>query len=386
MGPASAHASAKLAEATPARRRRALTSAIACAVACLLVQAPSTQAREGLPARLSDAEFRALITDLSEPEGIFRSDNLVSNEDTFQVVLPELQRTVKAGGVYVGVGPDQNFTYIAALKPAVVFIPDIRRGNLHMHLMYKALMELSPDRVSFLSRLFSRKRPDGLSTTSSADQIFQAFAQSQASRPMFDETFVEVSAHLRKVRGFQLSESDLSGIEYILSSFYSAGPYLQYASSPSGRTRYPSFAELQMATDGAGVARAYLASEENYRVVRTLQQNNLIVPAVGNFGGARTLKAIGAWVKARGARVTTFYTSNVEQYLFQDRIWDAFAANVASMPIDETSTLIRSCFNSCISTSSSSRVVMLLDSIQDMVLAHQSGLITNYYDILSRRR
>ena len=367
-------------------RGRALTAAVACAIACLVVPASSTHARAGLPARLSDAEFRALIVDLSEPEGIFRSDNLVSNEDTFQVVLPELQRTIKPGGVYVGVGPDQNFTYIAALKPGIVFIPDIRRGNLHMHLMYKALMELSPDRASFLSRLFSRKRPEGLTPSSTADQIFQAFAQSQASRTLFDETFVEIAVHLRKVRGFQLSESDLAGIEYILSSFYSGGPYLQYSSSPIGRTRYPSFAELQTATDAAGVARAYLANEENYRAVRTLQQNNLIVPAVGNFGGAKTLKAIGAWVKARGARVTTFYTSNVEQYLFQDRIWDAFAANVASMPIDETSTLIRSCFNSCINPSSNSRVVMLLDSIQDMVQAHQSGLITNYYDILSRRR
>jgi len=384
--PASANATAGLVEAPPARRRPIFVTAIACAVVCFLVQVPSTHAREGLPARLTDAEFRALITDLSEPEGRFSSDNLVSNEDTFQVVVPELQRTVKPGGVYVGVGPDQNFTYIAALKPAIVFIPDIRRGNLHMHLMYKALMELSPDRVGFLSRLFSRKRPEGLTAASTADQIFQAFAQSQASRPMFDETFGEILTHLRKVRGFQLPEADASGIEYILSSFYSAGPYLQYSSSPNGRTRYPSFAELQTQTDGAGLPRAYLASEENYRAVRTLQQNNLIVPAVGNFGGAKTLKAIGAWVKARGAKVTTFYTSNVEQYLFQDRIWDAFAANVASMPLDETSTLIRSCFNSCISTSSNSRVVMLLDSLQEMVQAHQSGLITSYYDILSRRR
>src|SRR4249919_2439063 len=148
---------------------RALLSAIACAVAYLLVQVPSTHAREGIPSRLTDVEFRTLITDLSEPEGRFSSDNLVSNEDTFQVVVPELQRTVKPGGVYVGVGPDQNFTYIAALKPAVVFIPDIRRGNLQMHLMYKALMEQSPDRSAFLSRLFSRKKPDGLAASATAD-------------------------------------------------------------------------------------------------------------------------------------------------------------------------------------------------------------------------
>jgi hypothetical protein len=387
--PASANAMARLAEAPAARRRptRVLSSllSLALAIAAGFV-APAPRAQTGLPLRLTDAEFRALVSDLSEPEGVFRSDNLVSNEDTFQVVVPELQRTVKAGGVYVGVGPDQNFTYIAALKPAIVFIPDIRRGNLQMHLMYKALMELSPDRSAFLSRLFSRKKPEVLAASATADQLFQAYAQSPASRAMFDESLAAILTHLRKARGFQLSEADAGGIEYILSNFYSAGPYLQYASGPVGRTRYPSFAELQTATDGTGTERAYLATEENYRIVRAMQQANLIVPAVGNFGGPRTLKAIGAWVRARGARVTTFYTSNVEQYLLQDRLWDAFAANVAAMPLDETSTLIRSCFNSCINTSSNSRVVMLLDSMQDLVLAHQSGLITSYYDVLSRKR
>ena len=340
----------------------------------------------GVPSKLSDAEFRALVAELAEPDGMFRSDNLVSNEDTFQVILPELKKTVKPGGVYLGVGPDQNFTYIATLKPAIAFVPDIRRGNLHMHLMYKALMELSPDRATFLARLFSRARPDGLSPQSTPVQLFQAFENIAVTRKMFDETMAAILKHLKTTRGFPLSDMDASGIEYILSNFYSAGPFLQYASSPMGRTRYPSFAELQVATDAAGVARAYLATEDAYRTIRTMQQNNLIVPTIGNFGGPRTLKAIGAWVKARGARVTTFYTSNVEQYLFQDRIWDAFASNVAAMPLDETSTLIRSCFNSCISTSYNSRVVMLLDSMQDMVAANQSGLITNYYDILSRRR
>ena len=120
--------------------------------------------------------------------------------------------------------------------------------------------------------------------------------------------------------------------------------------------------------------------------MREYQRNNAIVPVVGDFGGDKALRAVGDYVRQHNATVTAFYTSNVEQYLFQDRIWDAFAANVASMPLDETSTLIRSCFNSCISTSSNSRVVMLLDSLQDMVQAHQSGLITSYYDILSRRR
>jgi len=348
--------------------------------------ARTARAHAGLPARLTNSEFWRLIQDFSEPDGFFRSENLVSNEDTLQVVVPELQRVIKPGGVYVGVGPDQNFTYIAALKPAIVFLPDIRRGNLHVHLMYKALMEQSADRADFLSRLFSRERPEGLSATSTPDELFRAYAAVAPTRAMYDRTLEAILATLGR-RGFAPGEADARGIERIFSSFFAAGPFLSYTSGPAaGRSRYPSFAELQTATDAAGTARAYLATEANYRTVRSLQQKNLIVPLVANFAGPRTLRAIGAWVRDRDAAVTTFYASNVEQYLFQDGLWDAFAENLAALPTDRTSTFIRSCFNLCVSATFNSRVVMLLDSLPGIVKDHKAGAIRGYYDVLSRQR
>lgn len=339
-----------------------------------------------LPARLSDTEFWSLVESMSEPDGYFQSNNLVSNEDTFQFVIPDLQRVVKPGGVYVGVGPDQNFTFIANLKPGIVFIPDVRRGNLQMHLMYKVLMEESADRADFLARLFSRKRPGGLTATTPPDKLFAAFADAPASKEMFDETRQVIRESLRKRHGFGVTDADDAGIDFILGNFFAAGPFLQYSSSPVGRTRYPSFAELQMATDGSGLPRAYLATEENYRAVRDLERRNLIVPLVADFGGPKTFRAIGAWARERKATITTLYTSNVEQYLFQDRKWDAFAENVAALPLDETSTLIRSCFNMCVSPVPASRVLMLLDSMPGMLRDHQAGLIVSYYDVLTRRR
>jgi hypothetical protein len=177
------------------------------------------------------------------------------------------------------------------------------------------------------------------------------------------------------------------GIEYIFASFYSSGPFLQYSTAPAaGRSRYPSFAELQVATDGAGASRAYLATEENYRTVRAMEQNNLIVPLVANFGGPKTIRAVGTWIRERGAKVTTFYASNVEQYLFPDGIWNNFAENLASLPQDESSVLIRSCFNSCTSPLAPSRVAMLVDSLPGLVRDYKAGLIRGYYDLLSRQR
>src|SRR5262245_13142850 len=98
--------------------------------------------RPPLPDRLSDSEFWTLISESSEPGGYFRSDNFVSNESAFQHVIPVLKKRIKPGGVYVGVGPEQNFTYVAALGPKLAFVVDIRRQNMLLHLMYKALFEL----------------------------------------------------------------------------------------------------------------------------------------------------------------------------------------------------------------------------------------------------
>src|SRR6185503_11188181 len=153
---------------------------------CLILATclPLLAAAPPVPQRLTDEQFWKLSATLSEDDGSFRSDNLLSNELGFQYVIPELLAKAKQGRVYMGVGPEQNFTYIAALKPSMVFIVDIRHGNLDVQLMYKALFELSKDRAEFVSRLFSRKRPDGLSAQSSATEIFEAFALVQPSQDL----------------------------------------------------------------------------------------------------------------------------------------------------------------------------------------------------------
>src|SRR4029077_4876821 len=128
------------------------------------------------PSKLSDSVFWKLVTDYSESNGFFRSDNFVWDETTHQGGITDLLRTTKPGGVYLGVGPDQNFTYIVALKPKIAFIFDIRPQNMQEHLLYKAVIELSASRADFLSRLFSRPRPPGLDTAATADVLLNAYA------------------------------------------------------------------------------------------------------------------------------------------------------------------------------------------------------------------
>src|SRR4249919_901257 len=166
--------------------RRSLRLLSATLVA-LLLAVSALRAADTLPAQLSDQDFWKLSTEFSEPDGFFRSDNLLSNEVWLQRVIPELLTNIKTPSVYMGVGPEQNFTYITNLRPRIVFIVDIRRGNLDLQLTYKALFELSADRADFVSRLFSRKRPDGLDKNSSAMDIFAAYKNVVSSEALFKE-------------------------------------------------------------------------------------------------------------------------------------------------------------------------------------------------------
>ena len=357
------------------------------------------RARPSTPARLSDAAFWQLSADLSEPAGYSRSDNLVSNEHTFQYVIPMLVERIRPGGVYLGVAPDQNFTYIAATRPRIAFILDIRRGNLLAHLMYKALFELSADRAAFVSRLFSKRKPAGIGPASSVVEIFAAFARVQMTDAEYQTEYArnvaELRDHLTRRHRFALSADDLNQLQAIYFAFFWEGPGIRYTTAPSGiggsriGSSFPSYEELQMQTDWEGQPRGYLASEENLRVVKALQDKNLIVPVVGNFAGPKALKAVGKYVADRGATVSAFYVSNVEQYLFQDLLFDRFAANVAALPVDEASVFIRSVsarygYNGP-RTWSDGRATAL-DPIKTFVSDFLAGRLRSYGDVNSRSR
>jgi hypothetical protein len=317
--------------------------AVTSVAAALALQLLATAA-DRIPARLTDQEFWTLVTSLSEPNGSFRSDNLLSNELRHQFVIPELMQTAAPGRAYIGVGPEQNFTYIAALQPSIAFVVDIRRGNLQLHLMYKALFELSTDRVDFVSRLFSRRPPDGLRATATAAEIFGAYADVETSPALYDRNLKAIEGLLSGRHALALSNDDIAGIEYVYHAFFTFGPSINYSStegvSGAGSSR-PTYADLMTATDSNGRAHSYLASEGAFAAVKSLQTRNLVVPVVGDFAGPRALRSVGAYLKSKSAIVSAFYVSNVEQYLRVERVWGAFCGNVARLPIDETSTFIR---------------------------------------------
>jgi hypothetical protein len=295
-----------------------------------------------LPGRLTDQEFWRLISASSESNGSFRSDNLLSNEIRFQYVIPDLIAAAKPGRAFIGVGPEQNFTYIAAIRPAMAFIVDIRRGNLQLHLMYKALFELSADRAEFVARLFARRRPAGLRADSTVAEIFAAFKMVEPSEPYYRDNLKAVQSHLAVKHGFPLSEEDVAGVEFVASNFFKFGPGLQYSSSEGFGGGYePTYLDLMVATDAMGRTHGYLADEASFALVKDLQSRNLIVPLVGDFAGPKAIRAVGRYLTERQGVVSAFYVSNVEQYLRLYRTWNAFCGNVRTLPLDEASIFVR---------------------------------------------
>src|ERR1051326_5303091 len=206
---------------------RAITTAILTLALCSSCR--PLIAAENLPDALSDDEFWQMITSFSEPGGYFSSENFVSNENTYQRVIPALTSTTMTGGVYLGVGPEQNFTYIAALQPRIAFIIDIRRQNILQHLIYKAAFELSGDRADFLSILFSRPRPPSLNAESAAQELLAPYKQAPQDKNVFDANFKALWQVLTEKHGFDLSPEDRERLRHVYLSFFAAGPDISYS-------------------------------------------------------------------------------------------------------------------------------------------------------------
>jgi hypothetical protein len=310
--------------------------------------APLQAAVPSLPERLSDAEFWSLVSDISEPGGFFRIvDNFTSNELEVGRVFTMLRERGVAGGVYLGVGPEQNLTYIAAIRPAMAFVVDIRRQAVMQHMLFKAAFELAKDRADFISLLFSKPRPASLDATTSIQRMWNAYASVPSDRDLAAKNAVRLVDHLTRTHHFTFTAAESAQLESVRAAFVLFGPDISTrgwggVGRAGGYGGGGTFADLTgWAYDDGGDPQSFLSAEENFRFVKALHEKNLLVPISGDFGGPKAIRAIGTYLQKHGAIVSAFYLSNVEQYLFQDSKERAFYDNVATLPVNDTSVFIR---------------------------------------------
>jgi hypothetical protein len=310
---------------------------VALFVIVLFPVSPGVRAADTLPSAITDAAFWKMTSDFSEAGGTFAFEMFMSNEVTFQTIIPDLLKVAPQGGVYLGVAPEQNFTYIATLRPRIAFIIDIRRENMIEMLMYKALFELSANRGEFLSRLFSRRlRSAQSSPQASAETLFDSLTGGRGDAALFAQNLQAIKNHLQKTHAFPLTAQDLRTIDYIFNAFYRGGP------DASLTTYGTSYRLLMRQTDSRGRNWNFLTSEQNFQFVRQMQQKNLIVPVVGNFAGPKAIRAVAKYLHDHSAVVSAFYVSNVEEYIASPRsVWSAYCRNIATLPLNASSTFIR---------------------------------------------
>jgi hypothetical protein len=352
-------------------------------------------------------EFARMIKDFSEEGGYFRSDNFVSNETSYLHVVDRLRDLGATGGAYLGVGPEQNFTYIAKIRPQIAFIIDIRRQAVIQHLMFKAIFHLAPTRAEFLSLLFSKPiAGPGPGIDATADALVNYFVRTATSGAAFTRNLALLTKTISGNFHYSLDEKDQASLEYVYTAFRDNNLVLQYQSGAPGRYgglrgyrgaggyRFgsagpwgysPTLEDLILETDLHGKTGNFLASRSDYEFVRALQESNRIIPVVGDFGGSKAIASVAAYLKKNGYTVTAFYTSNVEQYLFSEGGFDGFAANVGKLPITEKSLFIRASPDQLVphpAQIGNSRLTTLLEKITVFLDDYRRGLYTDYWTLV----
>jgi len=323
----------------PGRSKRLIT------LTALLLAATRPAASQDRPA--SDSSFAGLVARLSEQAGYFDSDNIISNESSYLQIASQLAKVGTHGGVYVGVGPDQSFSYIALIRPSIAFMLDIRRDNLLEHLLFKSIFAQSRNRLEYLCRLFGKPVPADVDLWNNRPpSVIIAYLQQAPTDSASVQAYRRASND--RITGFRvtLDARDRAVIDRYRAEFVAEGLETRYSSlGRNNRMDYPTFGQLMLATDRSGKAIGYLADEDAFQFVRSIQLRDRIVPLVGNVAGEKAVKAIGGYARDHGLKVSAFYLSNVEQYLItRDGGFDEYVANVKTLPHDSTGVIIRSYF------------------------------------------
>jgi hypothetical protein len=276
----------------------------------------------------------------SEPGESFLSDNLVSNETSYLGAATTLLS--HQGGAYLGVGPEQNLSYIVFTRPEIALIVDLRRDNALLHLFYQAIFETASSREQFLGLLLGRPwagipaPPSG----SDATAVLRAVEQQAPDHPWFVERHAALRERIQGY-GLGLSPQDFEQVRQLHEKFFAHQLELRFElHQPSGRV-YPTLAALLGARDNAGHG-SFLATEEGFGFVRSLERRHRVIPVVGNLAAPEPLGRIAAELRTRSLRVNAFYASNVEQYLMGTPAFDGWLQNLRLLPTDGSGVLIRS--------------------------------------------
>lgn len=279
---------------------------------------------------LSDEQWRSLVSEASEAPKPFLSDNWISNESGYGPLLRTLD---VSGGVYLGVGPEQNFSYLAKIRPDYAFLVDIRRGNLLQHLYYKVLFEQCATPQQWLAGLCGRRPPQA--------ERFPDWLGELADQPLQGGADWLERVKTRGRVLLSLTPQDELFLAQMQAVFQKEGLQLafRYKAGAPDQEKFPSLREVL--TD----QECFLASPQRYAVVREMQRENRVIPLVGDFAGRRAFPSVARWCRQRNLQISAVYASNVDFYLMPRGLtsekMEDFVLNLQSLPRQPKALLIR---------------------------------------------
>lgn len=286
--------------------------------------------------------YNELVEELSEEGGYFDTDNLISNETAYVQVIEALE---PVGGVYIGVGPEQNFHYMGRLRPSWAFVVDIRYDNMLHHLLLNAILSKAPTPLDYLCWLFSRKC-EAPAESDNYDALIAAVEASPPDDDQYRSNLASVFDHVDDVLGVRLSDEDRERVEFIYRSYFDEQLGLRFRTY--GRrpmSHHPTYRRLLAERGPAGGLGHFLSRPDDYAHVRGLAMSGRLIPVVGDFAGEHALRRIGQFVEDRGETVTAFYVSNVEFYLMRNGVFPSYVENVRALPRAGSAQFIRAYFS-----------------------------------------
>ena len=166
-----------------------------------------------------------------------------------------------------------------------------------------------------------------------------------------------------------------------------SGLSLQFHSTGRpAREYYPTYRDLLLETDRKGRKICFLASEDDFQFVRALEARDGVIPVVGDLSGPHAVAAIGQLMAQRGERLSAFYVSNVENYLFRDGAYARYVENLKRLPHSDRSVIIRAIFGgySLPESAPGYYSTSTVQNLNELLANCAAGKCRSYYDLLRR--
>ena len=359
----------------------ALVSGIASLVHSQNRSRPESPRAASLPASIPTSEFSRIVHDFSEPGGYFQADNFTSNETSYLHVVDKLRELGVSGGAYVGVGPEQNFTYIAKIHPSIAFIVDIRRQAIIEHLVYKAIFHLAKNRAEFLSLLFSRPLSKTRAESNGpVKELLKEVLEAPTSPKEYSTNLTTIRQTIEDDFQFPLTPEDAQSLARICYFFWRFNLGIAYGYG------FPTLGDLILETDLQGREGNFLTREQDYQYLREFQERNRLIPVVGDFAGTKALTAVANYLRTNGYTTSAFYTSNVEEYLYQDQVFGRFVDNIRKFPISDRTVFIRAVkgyLGNHPAWVPGSRMITLLEKFSVFLADYRTGLYPDYWSLVT---